>query len=189
MLIILAAKRQFAAVFVREPLRILPEMEMRNVLPMQRHRPMRLFTAPLDFGIAWSSVLMVVAFIFYRGLLMGVPSHGLRVGLSQGTVNQVSESPWKETLGVYVDRKGRFLLNGQAVERELLPLKLQEELGKRVVWTVYFEADNGTSFEKTVYVIDTIQGLGAKAIWITPKMREAWRASAGWPSPEETSAP
>jgi len=189
MLIVLAVKWQFTKVLGATPLRIFPEMELRNVVPLQRHRPLALFSAPLDFGIAWGSVLMVVAFIFYRGLLMHAPAQGLWVGFSKGNVAQVSESPWKDTLGVYIDRKGRFLVNGQQVDHQSLPLKLQAELGKRMVWTVYFEADNATSFKETVYAIDTIQGLGAKAIWITPKMREEWRAAAGRPSPAETPAP
>jgi len=149
---------------------------------------MALFSAPLDFGIAWHSVLMVVAFIFYRGLLMHPPAQGLRISFSKGKVAQAFESPWKESLGVYIDRRGRFLVNGQVVQHESLPVKLQEELGKRMVWTVYFEADNASLFRETAYAIDKIQGLGAKVIWITPKMRDEWRAAAGWPSPE-TAAP
>jgi len=68
--IVLAVKWQFTTVLGARPLRIFPEMELRNVVPLQRHRPLALFSAPLDFGIAWGSVLMGVAFIFYRGLLM-----------------------------------------------------------------------------------------------------------------------
>jgi biopolymer transport protein ExbD len=188
MLIVLAVKWHFTTVFGARPLRIFPEMKLRNVVPLQRHRPMALFSAPLDFGIAWGSVLMVVAFIFYRGLLMHPPAQGLRISFSKGKVAQAFESPWKESLGVYIDRRGRFLVNGQVVEHESLPVKLQEELGKRMVWTVYFEADNASLFRETAYAIDKIQGLGAKVTWITPKMRDEWRAAAGWPSPE-TAAP
>ena len=57
---------------------------------------------------------------------------------------------------------------------------------KRVVWAVYLEADPDTPFADTVYRIDTIQGLGAQVIWITPKMREEWSVAAGWPSPRES---
>jgi hypothetical protein len=79
-------------------------------------------------------------------------------------------------------------VNGQVVEHESLPVKLQEELGKRMVWAVYFEADNVGLFQETANAVDAIQGLRAKLIWITPKMREEWRVAAGWPSPE-TAAP
>ena len=44
-----------------------------------------------------------------------------------------------------------------------------------MVWSVYYEADRETLFGDTVYTIDTIQGLGARVIWITPRMREEWK--------------
>jgi hypothetical protein len=57
------------------------------------------------------------------------------------------------------------------VSRELLRAKLQDELAKRVVWMVYVEAGANSVFEDRVYSTDTIQGVGAKVIWITPGMR------------------
>jgi hypothetical protein len=58
-----------------------------------------------------------------------------------------------------------------------------------MVWTEYFEADNASLFQETAFAIDTIQRLGAKVIWITPKMREEWQAAKGWPGPTEIPAP
>jgi hypothetical protein len=40
-----------------------------------------------------------------------------------------------------------------------------------MVWVVYFEADYDTLNMDAVYAMDVIQGLGAKLIWITPKVR------------------
>jgi hypothetical protein len=37
---------------------------------------------------------------------------------------------------------------------------------------VYFEENRDGVFMDATYAIDTIQGLGAKAVWITPMMRE-----------------
>jgi len=130
MLIVLAVKWQFTKVFGARPLRIFPEMKLRNVVPLQRHRPMALFSAPLDFGIAWGSVLMVVAFIFYRGLLMHPPAQGLRISFSKGKVAQAFESPCKESLGVYIDRSGRFLLNGQVVDTSRYRSNCRKNLGR-----------------------------------------------------------
>jgi len=50
---------------------------------------------------------------------------------------------------------------------------------------VYVEADADTRFMDTVYAIDTIQGLGGKVVWITPRTRAEWdeeRGSRGFPS-------
>jgi hypothetical protein len=49
---------------------------------------------------------------------------------------------------------------------------LQEELGRRAVWTVYFEANEDCTFMNATYTFDTIQGLGAKVVWITPRIRQ-----------------
>jgi len=40
-----------------------------------------------------------------------------------------------------------------------------------MVWTVYFEADYDTMYMDAIYAMDTIRGLGAKLVWITPKVR------------------
>ena len=48
-------------------------------------------------------------------------------------------------------------------------------IGRRVGWTVYFEADRDTLYMDTIYAIETIQACGAKVFWITPKMREEWQ--------------
>jgi biopolymer transport protein ExbD len=37
---------------------------------------------------------------------------------------------------------------------------------------VYLEADDKIPFAKAVYAIDAIQKVGAKVVWITPKIRE-----------------
>ena len=62
-----------------------------------------------------------------------------------------------------------------ATERGSLRTALLELLSRRVEWTVYFEADFDTLYMDDIYAIETIQGCGAKLIWITPKMREEWR--------------
>ncbi len=41
---------------------------------------------------------------------------------------------------------------------------------------MYVEGDGDSVFEDTVFVMDAIQGLGGKVVWITPMMREEWNA-------------
>jgi biopolymer transport protein ExbD len=82
--------------------------------------------------------------------------------------------PWSfltEALSLYVDARKGFLVNGRPVKREELEARLKKELGRQMVWTVYFEADSDCLFMDAISAIDTIQGLGAKVIWITPKTR------------------
>jgi hypothetical protein len=63
-------------------------------------------------------------------------------------------------------------VNGPLIPKDELATKLKEEFSKRMVWTVYFEADDASNFGNTTYSIDTIQGLGAKVFWITPQVRK-----------------
>jgi biopolymer transport protein ExbD len=85
------------------------------------------------------------------------------------------KSPWPETLSVYLAVGEKYYINGQPVPRDSLQARLQQELSHRVVWTVYFEADYDTLNMDAIYAMDTIQGLGAKLVWITPKVREELR--------------
>jgi biopolymer transport protein ExbD len=98
---------------------------------------------------------------------------GLVVSLRSRESTVSEKSPWPETLAVYVRPNGRFFVNGEEVERSNLRAKLLEHLSRRVEWSVYFEGDDDTLDD--IYAMDTIQGCGAKIIWITPKLREEWR--------------
>lgn len=156
--------------------RIFPGMVLRNVLPLQRHLPIPLVKDLPNFGLIAGCLLFIVMFIFMisqpqtpRGLLVNISDRNAVVWL---------KSPWPETLSVYVDGQGRFYVNGQPVPMGELRAKLSEELGKRMVWTVYFEADNDCAFVDAIYSIDTIQGLGAKVVWITPHLREELNSEA-----------
>jgi len=75
---------------------------------------------------------------------------------------------------VYVDSR-RIPSEWAAGEAEELEAKLKEELSRQMVLVgLYFEADYDCL--SWMHSRDrTIQGLGAKVIWITPKTRESWK--------------
>ena len=72
-------------------------------------------------------------------------------------------------------------MNGEEVERGSLRNKLLERLSRRVEWTVYFEADFDTFYMDDICAIETIQGCGAKLLWITLRMGEEWRHREQFP--------
>jgi biopolymer transport protein ExbD len=158
-------------------LRIIPDITLRSVLPWHRHRPTPLITQLPNFGFMCGAVLWILVFLF---MIFKAPrhSHGLPIELKTRDSVLWAKSPWQETLGVYLAVGERYYINGQAVPREDLSARLRQELIRRMVWTVYFEADYDTVYMDAVYAIDTIQGCGAKFIWITPKMREQIAAQA-----------
>jgi biopolymer transport protein ExbD len=159
-----------------EPPRIFPGMPLRNALALQRHRRMPLIGECPNFGIIWGSILYILWVIFATG--PSVTPRGLWMDFKQVRTVGVAQSPWTEMLGVYVDGQRQFYINGQKVGRVALGTKLKKGLGRRAGWTVYFEAAPDDPFMDAAYVIDTVQGLGAKVIWITPKMREALKQEA-----------
>ena len=128
-----------------------------------------------NFGLVYGFVLWVLLFIFI--ILRPAPIEGLLVDFTKLHTVIAQKNPWAETMAVYVDAQRGFFVNGKSVAREELRSKLEEELRRRGVWVVYFEADANCLYMDTVYAIDTIQGLGAKMIWITPKTREKWNKS------------
>jgi hypothetical protein len=95
--------------------------------------------------------------------------------LEKSWCRRLGESPWSNTIEVYVGTPARFFINGEEVKRSELGPKLTEQLGRRAEWTVYFEADPDTLFMDDAYALDTIQACGARVVWVTPKMREEWQ--------------
>ena len=148
-------------------------MTLRNVIPLQWHRPLPLIRNLPNFGLIYGFILWILVFIFM--IVRPSTPKGLLVDFRERNSVGVEKSPWTETMSVYAEARRGFLVNGQPVKREELRAKLLEELLRRGVWVVYFEADNDCAFMDAAYAFDTIQGLGAKVIWITPKTREVWK--------------
>jgi biopolymer transport protein ExbD len=147
--------------------RIFPEIPLRNVIAQKRHRPMLVIHDLRIFGPTWFGVIATLSVVFLLYLTKPLMQYGLPIDFPKHYAAAGGKSPWPETLGVYVDAHRRFHVNGELIKPENLQQKLREELGRRIVWTVYVEADRDSVFEDTVHVMDTIQGLGAKVFWIT----------------------
>jgi biopolymer transport protein ExbD len=158
--------------FFREAtLRLFPEVVPRNHFRLLRHRPIPLITQLPNFGLMYGAILWILVFIFMI-VTPKVHYYGLPIELRKHDSLVSQKSPWQETLGVYLAVGEKYYVNGQLVSREKLRIRLKQELDRRMVWTVYFEADHDTLNMNAIYAMDTIQGLGAKLVWITPKVRE-----------------
>jgi hypothetical protein len=102
---------------------------------------------------------------------------GLRIDIDAKRVARASDSPWRETMSVYVTARGEFVVNGAPVAKRELKNRVAAELNQRASWLVYVEADDGVEFSEVTYAIDTIEGLGAQVFWITPAVRNEWDAA------------
>jgi biopolymer transport protein ExbD len=155
--------------------RIFPEIMLRNLTAWNRRAgSSSLVMSSLNaFSVSWICVLMTLVTIFM--ILSPPPPNGLRIDWTQRSHISAVESPWPETMSVYIGRHSQVYVNGKAIERQELEKNLRAELARRAVWTVYLEADDDTTFSETVFAMDTIQGVGAKVVWITPMMRAEWQ--------------
>jgi|SRR5277367_1260179 len=147
-----------------------PGIKLRNVLAWPDFRRMPLIVGLPNFGLIFGAVLWVAIMICV--LFPDPHRYGLWIDLGTRAPAVGDASPWQEGLGVYLGVGEKFYVNGEWVAREALGERLRQELRHRLVWTIYFEADRDTLNGDAIYAMDTIQGLGAKLIWITPKVRE-----------------
>jgi biopolymer transport protein ExbD len=151
---------------------IFPETLPRNVIALKRHRPTLVILDLSMFGPTWFGVIAALSVVFLLHQTKPLMRYGLPIDFPKHYAATGSKSPWPETLAVYVDAHRRFHVNGELTKPENLEQKLREELGRRIVWTVYVEGDGDPVFEDTVFAMDAVQGLGGKVVWITPMMRE-----------------
>jgi biopolymer transport protein ExbD len=94
-----------------------------------------------------------------RGLLVSIPRKGVPIpASSEGLTAPL----------VRIDSNRRVYLNYKETAREDLPKKLEQELRSLPTPVVYFDADSDILFMDAAWALDIIQGLGAKAILITP---------------------
>jgi biopolymer transport protein ExbD len=159
------------------PPRIFPDLVLRNVFPLRRHRPMPLIKDAAHFPLCFGGILMIVMFIL---ILLENPmtSRGFLVPLDKANPVAWEKSPWPGSMSVYVDSSKGFLVNGRHVEPQDLSKTLKEELDKRMVWAVYFEAAEDTRFSDAEFAMKTIQDLRARLIWLTPRTLEEMNQNA-----------
>ena len=153
-----------------QALRMLPELSVRQLLRLRRHRPVAPIASLPHFPL-------IIWFVLFAPMVAVALAEGSRTGRGflvsferPGSAVQDGSS-WRETLSVYEDDQAKYYVNGQSVELSQLSEKLQQELGKRAVWIVYFEAGDSIRFADAANVMNTIRELGAKVIWITPQAR------------------
>jgi biopolymer transport protein ExbD len=155
-------------VYVDRGLRLFPDMALRNVVRWTRHRPIPFITEP-PIGIVGGTVALLL--IVFQILISAPRSRGFKVELARHNSMPGEKSPWQESMSVYVAASEEYIVNGRRVSREKLRAVLEQELSHRLVRSVYLEADYDTLNINVMFAIDTIEGLGAQLIWITPTVR------------------
>jgi len=153
-------------------LRLFPEMELRNLVPWKRHRPIPIVHELPHWGLIWGALLYLL--LLFSLFLAPLPSTGVRVALRDSILARAEKSPWTQSVDVYVTGADGFLVNGEKTTRSALREELSRALEHQAVWVVYVEADANVKFGDVVYAMGTIEDLGATVVWITPGVRAEW---------------
>jgi biopolymer transport protein ExbD len=100
-------------------------------------------------------------------------SAGFVLNMAPAGMETDAQSPWRETVGVYVGAQGRLYVNGERVVHDELRNKLLSALRSRKTdWSAYLEADQNATAGEFEYAVGVIREVGARLIWITPEMRK-----------------
>ena len=66
----------------------------------------------------------------------------------------------------------RMLFNGKEINREELAPASKAALAERANWEVHVEGDDSVPYADPMYVVDVVHSLYAKAVILTPQLKE-----------------
>jgi len=176
------------ALFAEAPVRMLPPFASEASLKMeegthesvevrrQRRLPLRRkFTVLPNRGLVGG--MMVLILLIPVSIL--VNQHDLAMGIYVRLVPRHHSGPDENCLEgpiiVTVKRYGgviQLFLNGTKVGREQLAPALASKLAWRANWEVFVEGDDSAPYLEPMFVIDVINSIHAKAVILTPKLKE-----------------
>ena len=132
----------------------------------------RLSAVPFNFISLFVGLELVLLTIFMT--ITPTTPVGLTLDLAPRQLSRAVDSPWRETMSVYVSDAGVFYVNGEAVARSELASSVKQELGRRLVSTVYVDGANDVEAGEVIYAIDQVQGVGGEVLLVTPAVRQQW---------------
>jgi biopolymer transport protein ExbD len=159
------------------PPRMLPELVLRQVIAWHPQRAMaRLSAVPVNFITVLVGLELVLLTIFMT--ITPVTPQGLTLDLAPRQLSRAVDSPWRETMSVYVSVEGVFYVNGEAAGRNELASRVKEELGRRLVSAVYVDGADSVEAMDVIYAIDQVQSAGGEVLLVTPAVRRKWDEQA-----------
>jgi biopolymer transport protein ExbD len=145
-------------------------------LRRQRRLPLRRkFTVLPNRGLVGGAmILLLLAPVFVM-----VTEHGLSKGIYVRLAPRREPGPDENCIVgpivVSVREHGtgsRLILDGTQVDREHLEQALKIKLAGRADWEVFIEGDDSLSFADAMSAVDAVYALHAKAVMLTPELKE-----------------
>jgi hypothetical protein len=125
-------------------------------------------TIALVCALTWLTWLLPIWVVYTWGHRSSL---GLPASLARKGVPAVAIAPGLTAPLIKIEPGGHVYLNYKETTWEQLASLLDQELRRLPIRVVYFEGDNDILFMDASRAIDIIQGLGAKAILITPRSK------------------
>jgi biopolymer transport protein ExbD len=161
---------------------VTPDLKMGEVAPesvesrRQRRLPLsrKFATLPNRGLVGGGMILLLLVPVFVM-----VNQHDLARGIYVRLVPRHHSGPDENCLEgpivIAVHEHGevsQLFLNGTEVRREQLEQALKSKLAGRANWEVFIDGDSASPFAEPMYAIDIINSLHAKAVILTPKLKE-----------------
>ncbi|MFZ0782930.1 MAG: biopolymer transporter ExbD [Candidatus Sulfotelmatobacter sp.] len=145
------------------------ELRRRRRLPLKK----RLSLLP-NLGLIGGPIFLVLLIIMFL-LVSFRESRGIYIRLTPQRGRRPDENCLAGPIVVTINQHGslsRLLLNGTEVSREEFERALKSKLAERADWEVFIDGDDSVSFADPLYAIDIVNDLHAKAVILTPKLKQ-----------------
>jgi biopolymer transport protein ExbD len=145
------------------------EFRRRRRLPLRRK-----FAVLPNRGLVGGAMILLLLPPLFVMVTQHYLARGVYVRLVHGHYSGPDELCLEGPIVVTVNQDGlvsKLLLNGIEVSRQEFEGALKSKLAKRAHWEVFVEGDDSVSFADSMYAIDVINALHAKAVILTPKLK------------------
>jgi biopolymer transport protein ExbD len=145
------------------------EFRRQRRLPLKK----RLSMLP-NLGLIGGPIFLVLLIIMFLSVSFR-ESRGIYVRLTPRRGREPHEDCLAGAIVVSVNQhsaSSQMLLNGTEIGREELERALKTKLSTRANWEVYVEGDDSVSFADPMYAIEVVNALHAKAVILTPKLKQ-----------------
>jgi biopolymer transport protein ExbD len=146
------------------------ELRRQRRLPLRRR-----FTVLPDRGLVGGAAILLLLLPVFVMVTEHELSRGIYVRLVPRHQSGPNENCIEGPIVVDVKQSGtvsRLFLDGTQVDREHLEQELKSKLAGRADWDVFIEGDDAVLFADPMSAIDAINALHARAVILTPKLKE-----------------
>lgn len=147
------------------------ELRLQQRLPLKR----KFSSLPNRAQVGGPLMLLLAMPAFLMVVMQYPPAEGIYVRLAPRHYRKSDENCLQGPIIVTLNRDHettRMLLDGKETGRKELASALKAALARRADWEVQVEGDDSVPYDDPMYVVDVVSSLHAKAVILTPKLKE-----------------